>query len=700
MPGIPPRDETLNRLHDIVYDKVSTVLRGPESAPFDLFFDWLDRLNSELDQPLRLSATTPSSAGLLIKSNKLIAGDGGGKETPPIDDVLNNYPDTLIDFGSQSVSGGGTITTAGSVFSLPVVTVGEFVRMAAVYQSDANIVDVLFSAAVATSGTLANPGDLFSSLDGLPMGYADLESTGVSSFKSISSSGFIENAVDGNPMIHRFASGGGTGGGAVSDFKIKTISGNLAKIGKGIQKTLGGFLLITGTGTTQASLPINLDINLDTVFGTTPAASTSYWLYIDKHSLEAPITLSDNGREVIRVKDETNFAILTTAPESTNPYRYLPVGHIFSGSDSTWSGAGSTKETTAVLRESFNGREFAQTFVASDVSVSGLASVSFNHGLDRLPDIAEFFYFDGSKTTELDGSSHLLNLTDTLVEYSTLGKTFGSGETLTCKVISIEPPGVHTSSILTDRNFGPFVDTSVASVAHGISAGSDIRGLSLIENDTILGLRQLLDPTELVSGYDDTDIYFDWSGLTPSATRQYTLALGGSPLPSSVPFYIGGFSKLVGFGPGSYATLTAALAGSAAGDSILIGRSYTISVQEVIALNDIRIRFMPGVVIRTDSAIAESMLKITGSRVDIQGLNLAAGFSGTQTAGLRIEGDDCNITESRVETDNAGVTLTDAYLIHSTAARSYVNGAVRATLGTITSTVTNNGTDTGLGVRG
>lgn len=700
MPGTPPRDETLNRLHDIVFDKVSTVLRGPEAAPFDLFFDWLDRLNSELDQPLRMSATTPSTTGLLIKSNKILAGDGGGKETPPIDDVLNEYPDTIIEFGTQSVSGLGTVTTAGAAFSLPVVTVGEFVRMAAVYQSEINTVDILFSDAVATSGLLDNPGDLFSSLDGFPMGYADLESTGVSSFKSISSGGNIENAVNDDPLIHRFASGGGTGGGALSDFKVKTITGNIAKIGKGTQKLMGGFVLITGTGTTQATLPINLDINLDTILGSTPAASTSYYLYVDKYSLETPITLSDTGREVIRVQDESNFALLTTSPEDTNPFRYLPVGHIFSGSDSTWSGAGSNKETTSVLRESFGAKEFSQTLVKEDISTTAVSSVTFAHGFGTVPDLVEFFYFDGSKTTEVNGSSHLLNITDTEVEYSSNAKTFGGGQTLTCKAFAVQPPGLHTASILTDRNFGPFTDTSVVSVVHGLSAGEDIRGMTLLENDVTASLRQVRDHVELVSGYDDTSIYFDWSGLSPSPTLQYTLAVGGTPIPTSVPIHIGGFTKLVGYGPGSYQTLTEALAGSSSGDSILIGRGYVITAQEVISLDDIRVRCMPGVIIDVDSAIAESAWKISGERVDIQGLNMRIGFAGTQTAALRIEGDDCNISESRIETDDAGVTLTDAYLIHTTSARSYVNGTVRATLGTVTSTVTNNGTDTGIDIRG
>ena len=699
MPGTPPRDETLNRLHDIVFDKVSTVLRGPEAAPFDLFFDWLDRLNSELDQPLRMSATTPSTTGLLIKSNKIIAGDGGGKESPPIDDVLNEYPDTIIDFGTQSVSGTGTVTTAGSAFSLPVVTVGEFVRMAAVYQSEANVVDILFSDAVATSGLLANPGDLFSSLDGLPMGYADLESTGVSSFKSISSGGNIENAVNGDPLIHRFASGAG-GGGALSDFSVKTITGNVAKIGKGTQKLMGGVILITGTGTTQATLPINLDINLDTIFGSGPAASTSYYLYVDKYSLETPITLSDTGREVIRVQDETNFALLTTSPEDTNPFRYLPVGHIFSGSDSTWSGAGSNKETTAVLRESFGAREFNQMQTASDVATTASGSITFSHGFGTVPDLVEFFYYDGSKTTEVDGSSHLLNITDSIVEYSSLGKTFGGGETLTCKAFRVQPPGLHTASILTDRNFGPYTDTSVASVVHGLSAGEDIRGMTLLENDITSGLRHARDHTELVSGYDDTNIYFDWTALSPSSNRQYTLAVGGTPIPTSVPIHIGGFTKLVGYGPGSYQTLTEALAGSSSGDSILIGRGYVITAQEVISLDDIRVKCMPGVIIDVDSAIAESAWKITGNRVDLQGLNMRIGFSGTQTAALRIEGDDCNISESRIETDDAGVTLTDGFLIHSTADRAYVNGSVRATAGTVTTTFTDNGADTGVDIRG
>ena len=75
-------------------------------------------------------------------------------------------------------------------------------------------------------------------------------------------------------------------------------------------------------------------------------------------------------------------------------------------------------------------------------------------------------------------------------------------------------------------------------------------------------------------------------------------------------------------------------------------------------------------------------------------------FAGTQDAGLRIEGDDCNITDSRISANDAGLTLTDAIHLTAAAERNYANASVRAIAGTITNTLTDNGTDNGFSVRG
>ena len=278
--------------------------------------------------------------------------------------------------------------------------------------------------------------------------------------------------------------------------------------------------------------------------------------------------------------------------------------------------------------------------------------------------------------------------------------TFGGGETLTCRAIRIERPAGNIGSLQTDRNFGPFTDTATTSVSHTLSNAQDIRGMALIEHDVSADRYRVLDNQQLVTDFNDTTIFLNWSGLTPTPTLTYTLVLGGTPLPASIPVSIGGFTKFVGFGPGSYGTLALALADSLPGDSILIQKGYDITVQETISLSDIRIRLMPGVKITITAAIATAAWLVTGDRVDIQALNLEVAFAGTQDAGLRIEGDDCNITDIRISANDGGLTLTEA--IHLTAAseRNYVNASVRTIAGTVSNTLNDLGSDNGFSVRG
>jgi hypothetical protein len=219
-----PRPETLNRLTDIVFDKVMRTLRTPDkNAPlYELLSEMMSRLDTELDLPLRLSATTPSSTKLLIRANRVLSGDGGQRSLPPDGVDFLSFPDTTIDFDNGSVSG-GTIKRDGLDWSVPLVTVGQFVRVGFAYNAAENWVDTTFSSASVTLGALTDPGVLLDALTGTKIGYIDLESDGVSSFKTPNSvSGYIENAVSGVPYIFRFLSGGGTGTGTGDASTIRT----------------------------------------------------------------------------------------------------------------------------------------------------------------------------------------------------------------------------------------------------------------------------------------------------------------------------------------------------------------------------------------------------------------------------------------------------------------------------------------------
>lgn len=698
MAGTPPRDETVVRLHDIVFDKVMSVLRGPEAAPFDLLNDYMDRFNAEFEQPLRLCGTVPYTTRLLIKSNRVAAGNGAVKETPPIDDVFNLYPDTSINFNGGAVSGSGSVTLDnGNAFALPTVTVGQFVRMAAVYQSANNAVDVHFSSAAAAVSGLANPGDLFSVLDGLPIGYVDLESLGVSSFASPGSS-LIEDAVSGTPYIHRFASGGSGSGSGLNDFKIKSISGNNVNIGKGFQALGNGYVLVTGSGTASTDLPDNLSLNLTTILGASPAADTTYWLYVDMQNMEQPFTLTENDRPVIRINATTDFALLTTEPSATNPLRYLPIGFIHTAGDASWAGTGSRFGTEPALRQALDHRFFSFFEQASTTAVSSNASIVFSHGLSGKPQLIEFTYYDGTDEKGANNADHLVNVTTSTIEYSSLGLTFGSGQELRLKAFYFPSPGINITMPSTQPEFGWYTDTSVSSVSHNLNDALDIKGISLIEWNTVTDRYQIRPASDLVDYYTDDTIFFDWTGLSPTATLQYRLVAGGRTLPAALPTQFGGFTKFVGLGPGYYTTVAAAVADAAAGDSILVSRGYSVSGEETIDVSDLKIVFMPGAEITvTDGTVG---WRVTGNRVDIQGLNMAVTKSGTLTDGLRIEGNDGNVKDTRIRTNNAGTTLTNAVNVAAGSLRAYVSASVRADAGTVTNAVVNAGSNTDVNVRG
>jgi hypothetical protein len=209
-----PRPETLNRLTDIVFDKVMRTLRTPDkTAPlYELLSEMMTRLDNELDLPLRISATVPESTKLLIRSNRVTSGDGGERSLPPDATDFNVYPDTTIDLDTGVIIG-GTVKRNGLTFSLPNVTVGQYVRLGLSYVDASNIVDTAFSSASVSLSGLTAVGTLLDTLEGTKIGYIDLESDGVSSFKTPGAvSGFIYNTVSGVSYIHRFISGGGGSG--------------------------------------------------------------------------------------------------------------------------------------------------------------------------------------------------------------------------------------------------------------------------------------------------------------------------------------------------------------------------------------------------------------------------------------------------------------------------------------------------------
>jgi len=174
------------------------------------------RISQHLDRPLRLYSTFPvADAKLNIGSNQVAAGDSAIVSTPPIDDTIQVYAGCNIDFQALTTGGSGTLQRNSAAWTFPTVTAsGKFIRIVFVYNSISNLVDSIASVEAASQGALVNPGTLFSSANGTPVGYIDLVSTSTTQFKTVgSATSIIENIA-----VYRFGSGsGGSGSGTAFD---------------------------------------------------------------------------------------------------------------------------------------------------------------------------------------------------------------------------------------------------------------------------------------------------------------------------------------------------------------------------------------------------------------------------------------------------------------------------------------------------
>jgi hypothetical protein len=465
-----------------------------------------------------------------------------------------------------------------------------------------------------------------------------------------------------------------------ASFKIQSITDPNAVI-------KGGYLILDS----QIELATNgdgsdLTVSLDTIFGGNPANATSYYLYVDLWSLLSELTES-NGRKVYEV-DEMNLYLTTTAPSALNPRRYVPLGVIKSATSGTvWSGTGSAFATLAFRRHDTVGAFISEPQTVSYQLTSALASNINAHGLAGEPQVINLSYFDGTKKNGIDPSSHILNKGATNLEIATLGLTFGGGQYV--QVEATYFPGLAGNVIALQHTFqsGWYQNTATTTVAHGLQSGS-IKGYEVQEWNVTLGTFRNVDRSALVVNFDNSNFYLNWSGLTPSATLQYRVVAGGTPIPASIPIEFGGFNKFVGFGPGSFATLATAIAAAAPGDSILVNQSHTLTADLNINVADLRIAFMPGVVITMAGALTNG-LRLTAARVKLERLHLIVQPTGAQARGISIEAADCDLDRTMVEL-NTAQTLTDAVHITVAGTRAYVRSRLLATLGTITNGLTNN----------
>lgn len=282
--------------------------------------------------PLTLHATVGTVDSILnISANQITSNEGNTQSTPPIDDIINSWGPATIDFqtgtatGGVSVTGTGTITTDGGDFTRPNITVGQFTRLVFVYESASNNVNTTFSAAAATQNALTNAGTLFAALDGVPIGYIDLESTAAFDFKT---PGAATDVIE-NSGITRFGSGSSAGAAGDTSFKLQSISTNVGKIKKGFLILDDGREFVTYDG---VSNNVDLDFNLKTAVNslgvTSPSASTTYYLYLDlAFAPSSSVTVGDPLRVAYQAQSGTSgvFTVLASTPENTDLSRYVPL---------------------------------------------------------------------------------------------------------------------------------------------------------------------------------------------------------------------------------------------------------------------------------------------------------------------------------------------------------------------------------------
>lgn len=162
----------------------------------------LDKVNIEVDSPLRLAASTTPDALINFTATLISAADSANKVVSPVKkQIFSTLAASTINFQTQAVSNAAYFDIA---FPTPNV-VGRF-RYAGFTLIGSGKIKVLFSAEATSEALLSNPGALFVS-GGLPIGYVALECTDVLGY--FKTAGSATNIIE-NAKIYRLAAGGGS----------------------------------------------------------------------------------------------------------------------------------------------------------------------------------------------------------------------------------------------------------------------------------------------------------------------------------------------------------------------------------------------------------------------------------------------------------------------------------------------------------
>ena len=117
-----------------------------------------------------------------------------------------------------------------------------------------------------------------------------------------------------------------------------------------------------------------------------------------------------------------------------------------------------------------------------------------------------------------DGSSYLVSNFPAL--FNVIGYGYG-GSGINFNVPDLySQPDVFTSPWYTS--------TATTTVAHGLTNLDQISGYEVQEWNVTSGIRQTIDRSSLVTGFDSTNINLDWTGLTPTVNLKYRVILLGN----------------------------------------------------------------------------------------------------------------------------------------------------------------------------
>ena len=480
-------------------------------------------------------------------------------------------------------------------------------------------------------------------------------------------------------------------GTAGDQFFASTMVGSVITFIPGRMKTSTGVSLISGNVT--ADSPASFTLNLSSVLAA-PAVATTYWLYIDMAALPTAITLSDTGRIVQTVYAPAHFDLFTSDPRNVSPQRYIPMAAVRAPGGSTWTGSILKAESFKIHDTISSYFPLVEEKIYTTSTTS--ASIVFSHGLTGRPQIIEPWYWTNatSKYTLLPMESVINDCNSSTIDLNTNTITFSASDFLELRCYYVPKVSQNLASASTRFESQWYVDSLTTTIPHGLSDRNDIKSVSVIEWNTTSGVSRIVESgANIVTGFDDTNIYVAWGAFTPSATLKYKICTGSTALPTAVPAFVSGYTKWVGMGMGSYTSIASALAASAPGDAILIGTDQALAADLTISLSDLRIKTMPGV--RLIFSAGTNGLKLTGNRIEVEA---AIQSSASLTSMLYISGNDCHVAKTRMEAISG--TQTQAVWIDATANRAYLEAATINNGGTITTKVTNNGTECDWLVRG